>query len=224
MVLPAALSERREGQPLDIDGNLSEWNDADALQNGPMVKMFDRPMIQNQELALAATTSRVFSTWSPRNFFLAFRVEGVGGDILRSTTNYPVYQSRRVWGEDLCEALIQPVYPDNTLGPVTHLVFKPHGQLFVESKLDRHVSAVPWQTVQGADIRYAAAPVVNGVWKGELAIPWSLLNDAKHQDVRPTLLRFNFAQHKTSTGESSSWAGPVDFGRDEAFMGLLELR
>jgi hypothetical protein len=26
------------------------------------------------------------------------------------------------------------------------------------------------------------------------------------------------------TGESSSWAGPVDFGRDDSFTGLLLLR
>ena len=40
----------------------------------------------------------------------------------------------------------------------------------------------------------------------------------------PTLLRFNFSQHKAATGESATWAGPVDFRRDEAFMGLLYLR
>jgi hypothetical protein len=38
------------------------------------------------------------------------------------------------------------------------------------------------------------------------------------------VLRFNFIQHKHSTGESASWAGPLDFGRDDAFMGLLYLR
>jgi hypothetical protein len=38
------------------------------------------------------------------------------------------------------------------------------------------------------------------------------------------MLRFNFTQHKAVTGESSSWAGPIDFGRDENFMGLLILR
>ena len=31
-------------------------------------------------------------------------------------------------------------------------------------------------------------------------------------------------QHQASTGESASWAGPVDHGRDDAFMGLLHLR
>jgi hypothetical protein len=38
------------------------------------------------------------------------------------------------------------------------------------------------------------------------------------------LLRFNFAQHVHTTGQSATWAGPVDFGRDDSFMGLLYLR
>ena len=41
---------------------------------------------------------------------------------------------------------------------------------------------------------------------------------------KPVLLRFNFVQHKDATGESSSWAGPQDFGRDDAFSGLLQVR
>ena len=62
------------------------------------------------------------------------------------------------------------------------------------------------------------------VLRGRLAIPWNAINDAAHQGLRPALLRFNFVQHRTAGGESASWAGPVDFGRDENFMGLLYLR
>jgi hypothetical protein len=40
----------------------------------------------------------------------------------------------------------------------------------------------------------------------------------------PPFLRFNFVQHNHSTGESASWSGPIDFGRDDALMGLLYLR
>jgi hypothetical protein len=40
----------------------------------------------------------------------------------------------------------------------------------------------------------------------------------------PTMLRFNFVQHRTATGESDSWAGPIDYGRDENLMGLLLIR
>jgi hypothetical protein len=38
------------------------------------------------------------------------------------------------------------------------------------------------------------------------------------------MLRFNFSQHRAATCESASWAGPVDFGRDESFTGVLYLR
>jgi hypothetical protein len=62
------------------------------------------------------------------------------------------------------------------------------------------------------------------VWRAELAIPWDVINDAAHQGLHPTLLRFNVSQHKQSTGESASWAGPIDFGQDDTFMGLLYLR
>ena len=53
-------------------------------------------------------------------------------------------------------------------------------------------------------------------------MPWRVLSDPKLG--APALLRFNFAQHRHATGESASWAGPVDFGRDDAFMGALYLR
>ena len=59
-------------------------------------------------------------------------------------------------------------------------------------------------------------------WRGELRIPWRSIGDPEKK--LPVMLRFNFAQHVHETGESTSWAGPVDFGRDDAFMGLLVLR
>jgi len=38
------------------------------------------------------------------------------------------------------------------------------------------------------------------------------------------MLRFNVTQHRADSGESASWAGPVDFGRDDALTGVLILR
>ena len=66
-------------------------------------------------------------------------------------------------------------------------------------------------------------------WRGEIQIPWRAIMAAaaegNNQPVEPpTLLRFNFAQHRNATGESASWAGPIDFGRDDSFMGVLYLR
>jgi hypothetical protein len=57
-----------------------------------------------------------------------------------------------------------------------------------------------------------------------MAIPWEAMNPPGQGRKRPVLLRFNFMQHRGLTGQSSSWAGPVDFGRDEAFMGILGIR
>ena len=59
-------------------------------------------------------------------------------------------------------------------------------------------------------------------WAGEVAIPWNAVVEAGRPV--PTLLRFNFTQHRAATGESATWAGPVDFGRDDAFTGVLHLR
>ena len=68
------------------------------------------------------------------------------------------------------------------------------------------------------------APTVDEAdWRGELAIPWKALNNDPAKG-RPVMLRFNFVQHKTLTGESASWAGPIDTGRDENFTGVLLIR
>ena len=98
-----------------------------------------------------------------------------------------------------------------------HVALKPNGASWVERKLDEHLYADPWQPFE-ADVRYAQT-TDNSDWRGEVAIPWKAISDGGHKD-RPVMLRFNFSQHKTTTGESASWAGPVDFGRDDQFMGL----
>ncbi len=38
------------------------------------------------------------------------------------------------------------------------------------------------------------------------------------------MLKFNFTQHRAEAGESASWAGPIDFGRDDSLIGLLFIR
>ena len=126
------------------------------------------------------------------------------------------YQSRRAWGEDLCEVLIQPVYADNSPGPVLHLVCKPNGAQWVQRK-----EKGKWETIEGGGVRYAAT-TPGDRWRGELAIPWKLISGID-RDL-PSLLRFNFSQHRLATGESASWCGPVDFGRDDSLMGVLYLR
>ena len=115
----------------------------------------------------------------------------------------------------------QPVYANNRVGPILHVVCKPNGSNWVERKLDPRLNADPWEPFESTGVRYATASA-GPKWTGEVAIPWRVLADPKLGV--PTLLRFNFAQHRTATGESASWAGPVDFGRDDAFTGVLHLK
>jgi hypothetical protein len=220
VMVPVAASERHEGF-MRFDGKLDGWNDADALQSGPLVRMLSRPALQRQELQLASTPSRIYSSWANENFYLAFAVSGIaaGG---QTNQNFVTYRDRRAWGEDLCEALIQPVYANNSVGDLLHIVVKPNGAQWVERKLWVSGPGDAWESLNGTGIRYAANTPGDGKWTGELAIPWSVI--AEQGRGRPVLLRFNFTQHKNDTGESATWAGPVDYGRDDAFMGVLVIR
>ena len=112
--------------------------------------------------------------------------------------------------------------PRNTLGTAMHIVCKPSGAQWVERKIDASFGDNEWVPVEGSGVGYAATTAAGGQWRGEVAIPWSAIGDASRG--RPALLRFNFAQHKTANGESTSWCGPVDFGRDDAFTGTLVIR
>jgi hypothetical protein len=224
VVMPVAACDRREGK-LAIDGNLSDWSDNDdAIHLGPMVVMLDRPNLQRQALQFASTSSSIYSNWAEKNFYLAFKLDGNSTGETRVETNQIDYQLRRAWSEDLCEVLIQPVYATD-LGPIVHLACK-KGQVVVSLKpspKEQKVFGTAYKTVVGAAVNYAVS-TEGPVWRGELQIPWNLINDNRHQGTTPKLLRFNFVQHKHSTGESSSWAGPIDFGQDDSFMGLLYVR
>jgi hypothetical protein len=216
-ILPVAASERRE-KPLVINGSLDEWASSDAIQlNQPLVRMLDRPSLHPQQMQSADLPSSIFTGWSDDNLYIAFRLGGVSSIDLQSVHNFVDYQSRRAWGEDLCEILIRPIYVDNTLGLTMHIVCKPSGP-WVERKLDDH-----WQPFEAAGVRYASSvdPAAQ-IWRGEIAIPWNAIVSNNHG--RPSLLRFNFSQHQNATGQDASWAGPIDFGRDDSMMGLIHLR
>jgi hypothetical protein len=219
--LPLAISERREGK-LIIDGNLDDWSSEDAIQSGPLVQMFNRPALQSQLVQPSTTSSSIYTGWADENFYVAFKVSGIAGEDLRTAKNWIAYQFRRAWGEDICQILLQAVYADGSTGPILHVALKPNASSWLERKLDASQYADPWQAFEGSGLRYAAT-TDQGDWRGEVAIPWKAISDNNHKD-RPVMLRFNFSQHKTGTGESASWAGPVDFGRDDQFMGLLFLR
>lgn len=223
LMLPVAWSERRDGPPPQPDFSLADWSAADAVHEGKFVQMLSRPSVQQQELQWAPTPSALYSTWTAGHFYVAFKVEGADAPLSNAESNFIKREFRRAWGEDICEVLMQPVYEDRTLGPLLHLAFKPRGQLEISRRLDPKQTANPWQAFAASDIQYAA--LTDGpTWRGELVIPWEAMSPPGKPTQRPVLLRFNFIQHRGSTGQSSSWAGPIDSGRDETFMGLLEIR
>lgn len=223
-MIPAAWCERRNGAAPKIDGSLGDWVRDDALHEGPLVQMLSRPIVQRHEMRQAARPASVYSTWTPAGLYVGFRVEGVEGSRPGFASNFIDYDLRRAWAEDIVELLVQGVFEDNTTGPLVHLALKPQGSVELSRKLNPKLTAMPWQPVAGILVPYAAT-LERGIWRGELALSWDALMDpANPRAKRPVLLRFNFVQHRGLRAESASWAGPIDFGRDEAFMGLLQVR
>jgi hypothetical protein len=220
LVLPVAACDRREGK-FNLDGNLDDWLDSDPIQSGPLVRMFTRPAIQKQELQFSSAPTRLYCAWARENLYLAFSLQGISTHDGASARNFVEYQQRRAWGEDLCEILIQPLDANGAAGSVLHVICKPNGAVIVERKAVNSNQSIAWQSVEGAAVRYASNSP-KGAWDGEIAIPWSLIAGQTAQP--PPFLRFNFTQHHGASGESASWAGPLDYGRDDAFMGLLYVR
>jgi hypothetical protein len=226
LVLPAAVSRRREGN-LSINGSLEDWTEDDAMCLYPLVRMLDRATLQQHALTNAPTTSSIYSAWSEANFYLAFKLSGLTATPLQSAQNFVRYDFRRAWGEDVAQVLVQAVYADGTLGPVLHIAIKPNGGQWSERKLDLRENAGPnaWEPLESG-ARYSCT-VAGGDWRGEVAIPWRALqppNFVEGPDRMPVMLRFNFIQHQHATGTSASWAGPIDHGRDDQFTGVLVLR
>jgi hypothetical protein len=219
--LPVAATDRREG-PIKIDGDLTDWTESESIQNGPLVLMLNRPDLQKARLQPTPVTSKIYSCWGRDNLYLAFALEGLSPE-RHEAHNDVNYEARRAWGEDLAEALIQPVFADHSTGLVLHVVFKPSGALWVERKARDAAGNVEWQPIEIGGLRYATTTSPEGRWHGEAGIPWSLISGHEDQKI-PTLLRFNFSQHRNATCESASWCGPVDFGRDDQLMGVLYVR
>ena len=170
-----------------------------------MIVMLNRPALQRQELQRASTQTRVYSAWAADNFYVAFSLQGIAEGLQHHAQNFVTYKDRRAWGEDLCEILVQPVYSgDNPLGTVLHIVCKPNGGVWVERKLDERLNVRSWEVIEDAAVRYATTTPGGGEWRGELAIPWKLIGDPTRG--LPALLRFNFVQHNTSSGETQAGA------------------
>jgi len=231
-VAPVTRSLRRTA-PLRMNGSLDDWTAYDAIQLGPLVKLMSRPAMQQHELEMASTETQIYSGWTDTDLFFAFRVEGLSknGSVL-AARNFVDYQYGRAWGEDLCQVVVQAVYEDGTTGPLVHAALKPGGNVWVERKLDPRLHVNPWENFNPNPMVRYVATLEPTVWRGELAIPWpSLIAESKTDEFArqgkpnlPVMLKFNFVQHKRDTGESASWAGPIDIGRDDSFTGVIVLK
>jgi hypothetical protein len=228
-IVPVAPVHRREGG-LVVDGVLSDWTDDDAIRLGSLVKMVDRPGIQGHTIELTPGTQNtaLYASWAERDVYVAFRVGGLNDKPLPSVQNFVKYQFRRAWGEDVVQVLVQPIYTDGSAGPTLHVACKPNGGQWSERKTDPRASCgddASWEAVESG-VRYGAT-IDADTWRGELAIPWRALHPVGFvaaPDKRVALLRFNFTQHQHKTGTTSTWAGPVDHGRDDAFTGALVVK
>jgi hypothetical protein len=228
-VVPVAPMSRREGG-LNIDGVLSDWTDDDAIRLGALVKMIDRPGMQQHQIEMTPGTQNtaLYATWADRDVYFAFRVGGLNDVPLPSVQNFVKYQFRRAWGEDVVQLIVQPIYTDGTAGPTLHVACKPNGGQWSERKTDPRASPgddASWEAVESG-VRYGAT-IDKDTWRGEVAIPWRALHPVGFTptpDKRVALLRFNFVQHQHKTGTSSSWAGPIDHGRDDQFTGALVVK
>jgi hypothetical protein len=222
MNLPVATCDRRT-RAVHLDGSLQDWADEDALNlDKPLVKMLTRDSVAGHKIETAELPASIYSGWSDENLYVAFRVGGVGGNTGPVFHNDVKYENGIATGEDLCEILVQPVYIDDTTGPATHIVCRPAG-VWVERKTGDGPATGQWIPYDAGGIRIASTVDRNTrLWRSELAIPWRAI--VPPDRGRPSLLRFNFVQHRDDTDESAGWAGPLYESRQSGLTGLLLVR
>jgi len=214
--IPTAVSQRSNNAPT-LDGSLHEWPAIDAIvYDQPLTQFASRDTITSKLLAPTDSHVFLFSRWNAERMSFAFQLPNLTVANLDTTTNVITYKDGRATGEDLCELIIRSFYDDGSEGSLLHLVCKPGG-IWVEQKPGNE-----WQPVFGQPVFYSAkVERANATWRGELSIPWELINAPGKS--RPKYLRFNFSVHNYARNQSSSWAGPIISGRDDSITGLLQL-
>lgn len=193
-LLPAAWVVPSAGH-VELDGKLNEWSASEVVHVGGLTRMLDRYAAQSGRPVAAAKPTEVLARWDDGALYLAFRSESVGPPPAVAT-NQIAAESGRAFGRDVLRITLAP--PGQ---PPVRILAKPQA-LTVESP-------------GGSDIT-AASTVENGTWRCEVRIPAALLGGLRPNAVLP----FNVVRHDATTGESSSWAGPLDRD-DQPWMGLL---
>ena len=228
VVAPAVVVDQRDTAPT-LDGSLGEWEGDEAIVNGPMIRLQSRPELRDGQIRRSDRPAQIFAAWTTEGLHLAFRFEGVArqNSGLRVARTFVEQQHRRAWGEDLAQIVVQPHFDqqgDEHIGRAMQIVLKPTGNVIAQQQPDRATAGSDWQDVRSNLAFATSVQSTTGVWRGELTIPWDAFEDAPADGNLPSLVRLNITHHVGETGESTSWAGPVDYGNDLSITGALVLR
>lgn len=200
-ILPSALVLRATDAP-ELDGSLSDWTDAEIIADGGLVRMLDRVSVQNASTPRSPKPTRVLMRWEKDTLFLALRVDAVSPPASNATrtgvTNFVRETDGRAYGEDLVRLVMK--IGDREV----RLLVKPSGVTIEAAPPQPGAANTAADTTT---VKYAGA-VEAGVWRAELRIPASML--VKGELTADTTLEFNLIRHDPETGESASWAGPLD--------------
>lgn len=179
--------------PTRLDGGLDDWTTADVVHSGGLVRMLDLPSAQSGRLVRSGKDTQILMRWTPEALSIGLRLSGVSQVSASTATNFAPETAGRGSGEDLCRLILR------SSGVELRLLLKPTG-LTVE-----HASAA-------AGVAYATRVDPDRergerLWRAELRIPAQLLGGRLSPGQA---LEMNLIRHDEATGESSSWAGPVD--------------
>lgn len=185
----------RAGSTVQLDGLLADWTEGDVVHAGGLVRMLDRRGAESGELVRSGKDTRLLMRWEPEALWVAVRVDGVAPRAGSGSTNFAREVDGRAVGEDVCRLILRT--PQREIW----LLLKPTG-LTVE------------RGGMGADVPVAYAAITEpvpgtatGVWRGEMRVPAELLG-GRLSELQA--IEMNLIRHDSQTGESASWAGPID--------------
>lgn len=208
-IVPAALVFRA-GSPPVLDGSLGDWTEGELVADGGLVRMLDRSSIQTSSTPRSAKATRMLAKWDGDALYVAIRAEGASRAVAAGSsgvTNFTREVAGRAYGEELVRIALGA-----GLGELRLLV-KPSG---VTVEAGGGVGNAGG-TVGG--VKFASV-VEGGVWRAEMRIPAAMLPGVEL--AAGSAVQMNLVRHDAETGESSSWAGPID--RDyQALRGVLLL-
>lgn len=172
-----------------LDGKMGDWSEEEVIQFGPLVRMLDRQAVQESKTFRASKSTGILAKWDDNNLYLAIRAEGTAKDAANIATNFTAEDKGRAYGEELCRLMLKGLGGG---GKELQLLIKPSGMTVEKG---------------AGQIRYAATNE-RSVWRAEICIPATALGLRSFGPQVP--IEFNLIRHDPATGESSSFAGPID--------------